>query len=165
MGGDDLDAKEVRGQAGSLADRLKEAEDLEEWRDLSRQLIPLMIAYWDVHPHSAMEMLEYCTMQLPVSLAHAFVRKVVLGWREKATYNPDAGGAADHCYLSALILSENFDLAEHPWVDRVLPYTLDKELNYSRFERMRDGARKEAIVRAIATSSGVANRKSVTGNW
>jgi hypothetical protein len=112
-----------------------------------------------------MELLEYCTMQLPVSLAHAFVRKVVLGWREKATYNPDAGGNADHCYLSSLILSENFDLAERPWVDRVLPYTLDKELNHSRFERMRDGARKEAIVKVIATSSGVPNRKSVTGSW
>jgi hypothetical protein len=101
-----------------------------------------------------MEMLEVSTMRLPLSLAHAFVRKVVLGWRKKATYNADAGGGADHCYLSALILSENYDLAEHPWAERVLPYTLDKELKYPRFDRMRDAARKEAIVRAIAASTG-----------
>ena len=149
-----MEGNQVRNRVSQLAGQLDKSEDPHEWREVVHELIPLMIEYWDLHPHSAMEMLEYSVMRLPISLAHAFVRKVVLGWREKSTYNPDAGGGADHCYLSALILSENFDLAEHPWVDRVLPYTINKELKYSRFERMRDGKRKEDIVRAIATSTG-----------
>lgn len=144
---------EVRAQVSTLSKRLDNTDDPREWKTIALELVPPMIDYWDVHAHSAMEMLEVCAMRLPVSLAHALVRSVVLGWRKKPTYSPDAGGSADHCYLSALILSENFDLAEHPWIEnRVLSYTLDKELKYSRFNRMRDGARKEEIVRAIAAS-------------
>jgi hypothetical protein len=94
-----------------------------------------------------MEMLEVFAHCLPVDLAHPLVRSVVLGWREKPTYDPDAGGSADHCYMSALILSENYDLAEHPWAERVLPPTLDKELNYER--PMRDADRKRALVQRI----------------
>lgn len=149
-----MDRNYVRTRTSELSGKLNNSEDPSEWRELAHELAPLMVDYWDIHPHSAMEMLEYSAMRLPLSLAHAFVRKVVLGWRQKETYNPDAGGGADHCYLSALILSENFDLAERPWVDRVLPYTLEKELKYSRFDRMRDGSRREAIVRAIALASG-----------
>lgn len=144
---------EVRSRVSSLSKRVETTEDPREWKEITLELIPAMIDYWDVHPHSAMEMLEVCTMRLPVPLAHAFVRSVVLGWRRKPTYSPDAGGGADHCYLSALILSENFDLAEHPWIEGgILAQTLDKELKYSRFNRMRDGARKEEIVRAIAAA-------------
>jgi hypothetical protein len=149
-----MSGEDVRSQASSLSKKLEQLEDEQELKETTEQLIPVMIAYWDVHPHSAMEMLEYSTMRLPLPLSHAFVRKVVLGWRQKANYDADAGGGADHCYMSALILSENFDLAEHPWADRVLPYTLDKELNYPRFDRMRDAVRREAIVRAIAASTG-----------
>lgn len=146
--------RDVRNRVSQLAQLLRETEDPKEWMRITQELVEPMIAYWDVHPHSAMEMLEVCTMALPVAVAHAFVRNVVLGWRKKPTYSPDAGGSADHCYLSALIFSENFDMAEHPWVDqRVLRYTLDKELNYSRFDRMRDGVRKEHIIREIAASA------------
>lgn len=147
-----MDPDQVRSQVSYLAQRIDNSDDPKEWRNLTKELIPWIILFWDVHPHSAMEMLEYITMRLPVSLAHAFVRKVVLGWRSKDSYDPNAGGGAGHCYLSALILSENFDLAEDPWVERVLSYTLDKELNYPRFDQMRDGVRKEAIIRAVATS-------------
>ena len=52
-----------------------------------------------------------------------------------------------------MILSDNFDLAEHLWVDRVLPGTLEKELKYHRFGRMRDGRRKKAFVQEIAASA------------
>lgn len=146
--------QEVSSRVSELAQGLEHTEDLQRLKVITRELIPWMIAYWDEHPHSAMEMLEFCTMRLPVSIAHAFVRKVVLGWRQKPTYTPDAGGNADHCYLSALIFSENYDLAEHPWVEsRVLRSTFDKELKYPRFDRMRDGTRKEQIIRAIADAA------------
>jgi hypothetical protein len=149
-----LDPNEVRGEVSRLARLIDNSEDPKEWNNHIKELIPWLIAFWDVHPHSAMEMLEFTTMRLPIPLAHAFVRKVVLGWRKKDTYNPNAGGGAGHCFLSALILSENFDLAEDALLDKELTYTLDKELNYSRFDRMRDGERKEAIVRSIAASTG-----------
>ena len=145
-----MDDAEVRDLARRLVERIDRSDDDSELRELARELVPVLIAYWDVHPHSAMEMLEWSVIRLPLSLSHALVRRVVSRWREKETYDPKAGGSADHCYLSALILSENLDLAEHPWVDDVLPRTLDKELKYPRFDRMRDAARREAMVRAIA---------------
>jgi len=156
-----MQSPDVRHNVSALAQRLQKTENPQEWKSIAHELVPLMIEYWDLHPHSAMEMLEVCTMYLPVPLAHAFVRKIVLGWRQNPTYAPTAGGGADHCYLSALIFSENYDLAEHPWVEgRVLQYTLDKELSYSRFERMRDGARKEEIIRAIAEAVNYTPRRS-----
>ena len=149
-----MEPNQVRSEVKRLVGLIDKSEDPKEWMNYTKELIPWMILYWDVNPHGAMEMLEYTTMRLPISLAHAFVRRVVIGWRAKETYNPNAGGGAGHCYLSALILSENFDLAEDALLEQVLTYTLDKELNYSRFDRMRDGVRKEAIVRSIATSIG-----------
>lgn len=140
----------MRSEASRLCKELEQTEDAQEWKAIVQELVPVMIAYWDVHPHSAMEMLEVGTMRLPVSLAHAFVRQVVSGWKQKTSYNEDAGGGADHCFLSALIFSENVELVDPGWVERVLPYTIDKELKYSRFERMRDAKHKESIVRAIA---------------
>ncbi len=145
---------DIRSAASNLTGRLSKTEDPVQWRELSEQLVPVLIAYWDVHPHSAMEMLEAATLRLPLSLAHAMVRTVVTEWKKKPNYAPTAGGGADHCYLSALILSENFDLADRPWAATVLPQTLDKELNYPRFERMRDGERRQALVREIAVSVG-----------
>jgi hypothetical protein len=139
--------EEVQRRVSEIATRIRESENPEEWRDLCSDVAPLMTAYWDVHPHSAMEMLEALALDLPLSLAHPLVRNVVLAWRAKSTYDPDAGGNANHCYLSALILSENYDLAEHPWAERVLPYTIDKEVNYER--RMRDRDRKRALVESL----------------
>jgi hypothetical protein len=143
---------EISSKTSRLAHRLSEATEPEELRQLSQQFIPLLTDYWDLHPHSAMEWLESLAMKLPLPLAHAVVRQVVMAWKKKPTYDPDAGGGADHCYLSALILSENYDLADHRWAARVLPYTLDKELKRPRFDRMRDGPAREALVRAIAES-------------
>lgn len=149
-----MEDSEVRDVASELVKRIDRSDDESELRELAGELAPVLVAYWDVHPHSAMEMLESSVLRLPLSLSHALVRKVVSGWREKETYDPEAGGSADHCYLSALMLSENFELADRPWVDTVLPYTLDKELKYPRWDRMRDGARREVLVRSIAESSG-----------
>lgn len=148
------DSRDVGSQTSECARRLEQTDNPQEWRQLVQQMIPLLSAYWDVHPHSAMEMLEYSTFRLPVPLAHALVREVVTNWKQKPTYDPEAGGNADHCYLSALILSENFDLADSGWVDRVLEKTLKKELGYPRFEQMRDPQKREALVRAIAQSVG-----------
>jgi hypothetical protein len=144
--------EQISSETRRLADRLSETTQPELLRTVSLQLIPLLTDYWDLHPHSAMEMLEFVTVRLPLPLAHATVRQVVTAWKKKPTYYPEAGGSADHCYLSALILSENFDLADQPWATRVLPSTLAKELNYPRFDRIRDGAAREALVRALADS-------------
>lgn len=145
---------DVPAKVREFSNQLTDAKDANERREIARKLVPLMDAYWDLHPHSAMEMLQYIVMRLEVSLASAFVRQVVSGWKRKDSYDPTAGRSADHCYLSALILSENYDLADQPWAQEVLPRTLSKELNYSRFDEMRDGDRKEAIIRSIASSVG-----------
>ncbi len=103
-----------------------------------------------------MEMLEATVKNLSIELAKPLVREVVLAWRNKPGYDPNAGGNADHCYLSALILSDNFDLAEHPWVERVLPKTLNKELNY-KTER-RDYDRKFALLKTVQDASRESSR-------
>jgi hypothetical protein len=142
-----ISGAEIPMAASKLVNQLRTSEDPKEWRKLSVDLIPILTAYWDVHPHSAMEVLESAVHSLPLELAHPLVRTVVLAWRKKATYSPDAGGAADHCYLSALILSENYDLADHTWAKRVLPYALDKDLKYRR--EMRDREPKLALLKAL----------------
>lgn len=140
-----LSPDEVRMQTHKEADLLRQTEDPSEWRVISIELIPLLTAYWDVHPHSAMEMLEYTVNNLPVSLANPLVRTVVRGWKQRPNYSPDAGGNADHCYLAALILSENFDLAEPEWASRVVR---------KRSEWVRHGARDEARKRELVAGIG-----------
>ena len=143
----ELSEVDIRRQTSELVSLLQVSEDPNEWANISIELIPMLIAYWDEHPHSAMEMLEVTVRNLPIKLAKPLVRGVVLAWRNNPDYDPDAGGSADHCYLSALILSDNFDLAESPWVERVLPYTLDKDLNYK--SKMRDYDLKIALLRTV----------------
>ena len=138
-------------QTGQLMSLLCASEDPNEWANISAELTPVLIAFWDVQSHSAMECLEQAVLNLSVELAKPFVREVVLAWRNKPDYDPDAGGNADHCYLSALILSDNFDLAEYPWVEKVLPKTLEKELNYKR--EMRDYDRKFALLKTVQYAS------------
>lgn len=142
--------RQVR-RCGELLELLRASEDPNEWANISTELTPMLTAYWDYHPHSAMEVLEQAVLNLSVELAKPLVRDVVLAWRKKPTYRPDAGGSADHCYLSALILSDNSDLAEYPWAEGVLPRTLDKELNDR--DRMRDYDRKRVLVRNVQHSS------------
>ncbi|MDE0469878.1 MAG: hypothetical protein OYL97_22765 [Candidatus Poribacteria bacterium] len=146
----------IRTEASKLVSLLQASEDPDEWAHISTELIPILIAYWDEHPHSAMEMLEITVNNLSIELAKPLVREVILAWRNKPDYNPDAGGNADHCYLSALILSDNFDLAEYPWVERVLPKTLNKELNYKR--EMRDYDRKFALLKTVQYASRESSR-------
>ena len=147
----ELSEVNVWQQTGQLMSSLRASEDPNEWANISAELTPMLIAFWDVQPHSAMEMLEQAVINLSVELANPLVREVVLAWRNKPDYDPDAGGNADHCYLSALILSDNFDLAEDPWVEKVLPKTLEKELNYKR--EMRDYDRKFALLRTVQDAS------------
>jgi hypothetical protein len=92
-----------------------------------------------------MEMLEYTVNNLTVSMANPLVRSVVRGWRQRPNYSPDAGGNADHCYLAALILSENYDLAEPEWASRVLR---------KRSEWMRHGTRDEERKRDLIAAIG-----------
>ncbi len=147
----ELSEVNIGQETSKLVSLLQSSEDPDEWANISTELIPMLVAYWDEHPHSAMEMLEVTVHSLPIELAKPLVCEVVLAWRNKPDYDPDAGGSADHCYLSALILSDNFDLAEHPWVERVLPQTLNKELNYKR--EMRDYDRKFALLRTVQYAS------------
>ncbi len=134
---------------------LEASEDLDEWANILTELTPMLIAYWDYHPHSAMEALEQAVLNLSVELSKPLVREVVSAWRKKPNYDPNRGGSAGHCYLSALILSDNFDLAEYPWAEKELPSALEKELNYRdyRHDRMRDYDRKLALVRNVQHSS------------
>jgi hypothetical protein len=142
--------EEVSQRIGEIARYVREEDNIDVLRELCGPLVSLMITYWDITPHGSMEMLEVFARELPVSLGHGLVRRVVLGWREKQTYDPTAGGSADHCYLSALILTENYDLAEHPWAEQLLRSTIDKERYYGR--TMRDGDRKRALVESLALS-------------
>jgi hypothetical protein len=141
----------------STTDVLREIEksdDRDAIRSLAEQLVPLLVAYWDVSPHSAMESLLSAARDLPLALAHPVVRMVVRGWRQKPTYDPTAGGSADHCYLAALIFSENYDLAEHPWADNLLASTLHA-WGRDRSDSMRDGRLKMALTAGVRRGAGL----------
>jgi hypothetical protein len=139
-----MNSDEVRTQTSKLVKQLRLSEDPAEWRRLSTELVPLLIAYWDVHPHSAMEMLQSTVNNLPVNLANPLVRSVVRDWQKRPSYDPEAGGSADHCYLAALILSENYDLAEPEWAARVLP-RMPKDVRSGT----RDEERKRGLIVAL----------------
>lgn len=151
----DLEASEIVMQETSeILSQIEEVQDPEKLRAICRRLVPLLIAYWDIHPHSAMESLEYAALVLPLSLAHSVIRQTVVSWRRNPNYDPDAGGNADHCYLSALILSENYDLAEHPWADNILETTLRKDADRKYGPRpMRDQEAKLRLVNHLLHSS------------
>jgi len=145
---DEEQKDKTRRDSWALIEKVRTSEDSKELREICRNLTPLLIAYWDIHPHSAMESLECVARDLPLPLAHSVVRQVVTAWRQKATYDPNAGGSADHCYLSALILSENYDLAEHPWADSLLESTLRKDLS-NGYRQMKDKDQKIKLVRNL----------------
>lgn len=84
------------------------------------------IDYWDQHPHSAMESLESIAHALPFKFAQVAIREIVMQWKSKANYSWRAGGSADHCFLSALFLSGNEDLAEETFVANCLSSILEK---------------------------------------
>jgi len=147
-----MDPKNIAGRTSELARKLKDVAVAEQ-REMADELVTLLIEYWDLHPHSAMEMLQAVTLRLPLSLAHVQVATVVDAWKQKPNYAPTAGGNADHCYLEALILSENLDREDPQWYASVLPRYLQYGLTRD-FAAMPDGEKRLNIVRTLADSIG-----------
>lgn len=94
---------------------LREVEntnDLTVLDDKYQDILPKLKKYWDVHPHSSMEYLQNAAEKFPLEIARKLIREVVLDWKKRPNYSWQAGGNADHCFLSALFLTGNYDLAE-----------------------------------------------------
>src|SRR5438105_7131916 len=89
-----MDPKNIAGRTSELARKLKDVAVAEQ-REMADELVTLLIEYWDLHPHSAMEMLQAVTLRLPLSLAHVQVATVVDAWKQKPNYAPTAGGNAE----------------------------------------------------------------------
>ena len=142
--------KEVPRVTSELVNQLGSTKKADEWRRIARDLVSPLSMYWDVHPHSAMEMLESAVRELPVSVAQPMVREVVREWRKNPSYDALAGGSAGHCYLSALILSDNYDLAEPELVKAELSGCLKKELAENR--NWRDAEEKRRLLIRITDS-------------
>lgn len=146
---------EVRRKTWQLLELLRDSENPDEWIDISTELTTLLAMYWDIHPHSAMEALEQTVLSLPIKLAKPLVSKVVQTWKSKSNYDPDAGGSADHCYLSALILSDNYALADQPWAKQILTRVLEKEMRPPKYgpnhraSNMRDYDQKQELVKTL----------------
>jgi len=106
-------------------------DDEKQLHQLAGDLVELIVTTWgDANPHNAMESLEGAAIALPFPFAHTVIREATLAWRKRPDYNPEAGGNADHCYLSALAMTENYDLAEHPWADRVATKCVQKDYQH-----------------------------------
>lgn len=159
---DELEAEErwaVVSDAWKLIRRAEAVEDDTELKAVAGKLVPMIIASWDVSPHSAMEALESTSLALPFNLARTVIRESVEGWRKKPKYKDAADNAASHCYLSALILSDNYDLADHPWADRLLGYVVEKDTSPSYPPRkMKDRDRKIALLTALRPKGARENR-------
>jgi len=134
-----------------VADALKDEKELQ---DTVGKLVPMLVECWDLDPYNAMEALEGTALALPLDLARDAIKVSVEAWRKKPNYRAEAGGAAGHCYLSALILSGNYGMAEHPWADKLLEYALGKDTNPDYEPRkMKDRTRKIAFVTALMAKS------------
>jgi hypothetical protein len=146
-------------EAWTLIRRAEAVQDETELKDMAGKLAPMIIASWDVSPYSAMETLEGTTLALPLNLARTVIKESVEGWRRKPNYKASAHNDAGHCYLSALILSGNYDMAEHPWADGLLAYVLDKDTSPSYVPRkMKDRDKKMALLMALQPKSTTEKR-------
>ena len=58
----ELSEVDVPGKTWQLVDLLRHSEDPAEWTNISTELTTLLVVYWDIHPHSAMEALEQITL-------------------------------------------------------------------------------------------------------
>lgn len=143
------DREQLQQQFREYLDHLEKAPPPGRERELIAGLARVVISFWDVHPHSAMEMLWYAVERVGLESSHALGRLVVRGWQAKPGYSPDAGGNADHCYLSALLLSNNFDLAEQSWVQGILERNNWYSPDFFNYDRMKDGERRRPIVEEI----------------
>lgn len=76
------------------------------------KIIVNLIDGWKEGPHSSMELLVCAAEAYPLPIANRIVREVVSNWKVRDDYSWSAGGSADHCYLAALCLTANSDLAD-----------------------------------------------------
>ncbi len=104
--------------------------------------------FWNDHPHSAMELLECIAEVYPIKVAHALVREIVLDWQSRKNYSWKAGGSADHCFLSALLLTGNGDLADDDFISKCLDSVI-KKAEHPR-NRNKDSKEKVALLRKFS---------------
>lgn len=111
-------------------------------------IVPKAKEYWDQHPHSAMETLECIAEVFPIDIAKEIVREIVLDWKSRPNYSWRAGGSADHCFLSALLLTGNADLADDEFLDKCFGSVIEKASRpRSRTKNIRE---KSALVKEVA---------------
>jgi hypothetical protein len=95
-----------------IIQKVENSDDPNVWKEEYQNILPMLKQYWDQHPHSAMEFLQGAAKVFPLDIAEILVREVVRDWKKRSDYSWEAGGSADHCFLSALFLTGNYDLAE-----------------------------------------------------
>lgn len=82
------------------------------------EIVSNLIEGWQEGPHSSMELLVCAAETYSLPIANRIVRKVVTNWKQRDDYSWSAGGSADHCYLAALCLTANSDLADVSLVEK-----------------------------------------------
>jgi hypothetical protein len=108
-------------------------------------LFQSLAAAWRDSPHVAMELLESVVLKFPfpfpgdrVRVLADLVREVVTLWKANGNYSWQAGGGADHCYLTALLLSQNASLAEDALYSKNVSHVRGKVMKWIRDGVVRD---------------------------
>lgn len=104
------------------------------------KVIKSLIEGWSEGPHSSMELLVCAADAYPLPIANKIVKNVVTAWKGHPDYSWVAGGSADYCYLAALCLSANGNLAEPGLVakckETVLSiYTIQENIHKERLHQ------------------------------
>ena len=126
--------------------RVDESDDDHVWAHEGISLTEALDLEWDRSPHCAMEALEYAAVVFPWEMAKVLVRDSTIAWTRKANYAWTAGASADHCFLSALLLTGNGDLVHPEHLTACREVVLRKALR--PMERMRDSRLKLELLRS-----------------
>lgn len=122
-----------------LIQKVENSDDPNVWKEEYQNILPILKQYWDKHPHSAMEYLLGAAEFFPLDMAEILVREVIRDWKKRSDYSWEAGGSAEHCFLSALFLTGNYDLAEKAHIMKCGKSILDN------VKRMNNGVKDKDI--------------------
>jgi len=133
-----------------LWDSICRVEKSDDSRVISSEgtfIVPKAKKFWDQSPHGAMETLECIAEVFPIAMAKEIVREIVLDWKSRPNYSWRAGGSADHCFLSALLLSGNGDLADDDFLEECLKSVVEKAR--SPRSRTKDVLEKSILIEGV----------------
>jgi len=128
---------------------LSVAKDLIGGRLATDEVQRHLIMSWFENPHSAMKCLESAALVYPLMFAGKLVDTVVTTWKVLPNYSWQAGEDADHCYLAALCLTGNVNLAEQDLLAKCTQTVLKLYMDKSQLSPLIDMCDKDSKMKLL----------------